>query len=117
MSICFDYVGSQDAAVYEERCGAVCKTRAFRCKMLTSMEPEFAGLPTFDSFSDENASQVGTNPCFGSKDLPANSGPIDVSIFSSSCYGFANSTAPLLVHSGWVLVVYKFCVDSSFDTR
>jgi len=27
-------------------------------------------------------------------------GSISVSIFNSSCYGFANSTAPLLVHSG-----------------
>ena len=34
-------------------------------------------------------------------------GSISVSIFSSSCYGFANSTAALFVHSGWVLVVYS----------
>jgi len=31
-------------------------------------------------------------------------GTIQASIFSSSCYSFANNTAPLLVHSGWVLV-------------
>jgi len=32
-------------------------------------------------------------------------GSVSVSIFSSSCYGVANSAASLLVHSGWVLVV------------
>jgi len=50
-----------------------------------------------------------------SKLLPANSGSIRVSIFSSSCYGFANSTAPLPAHSGWVWVVYKFSIGNSFD--
>ena len=44
-----------------------------------------------------------------SKLLPANLNPIWAGIFSSSCYGFTNCTAPLLVHSGWVLVVCKFC--------
>jgi len=63
---------------------------------------ELAGLSTFDPFSDENVSQVDTKTRLGSKFLPANPHPIQASIFSSSCYGFANSTAHLLVHSGWV---------------
>jgi len=79
------------------------------------MEPEFTGLSTFDPFPDGNASQVDTKARFGSKLLPANSGSIGASIFNSSYYGFANSTAPLPVHSGWFLVVYKFSIGNSSD--
>jgi len=90
--------------------------------MLTPMEPEFAGLPTFDPFSNENASQVGTNPCFGSKDLPANSGSIGVSIFSSSCNGFAGFACKSLAQDPFCGIVefagrfFKGClIWSVFD--
>jgi len=72
------------------------------------MGAKFTGLSTFDPFPDGNASQVDTKARFGSELLPANLVPIWASIFGSSCYGFANSTAPLLIHSGWVLVKGKY---------
>jgi len=81
------------------------------------MESKFTGLSTFDPFPDGNASQVDTKARFGSKLLPAIFDSTWANIFSSSCYGFANSTAPLPAHSGWVLVVYKFSIGNSSDIR
>jgi len=69
------------------------------------MRAGFAGLSTFDPFPDGNASQVDTKARFGKQAFARKSGSHPGSIFSSSCYGFADPIPLLLAHSGWVLVV------------
>ena len=71
----FWVVGCRDATVGDEVLRYL-QNQSTRCKRLTQMGCEFAGLSIFNPFSDENAFQMDTKTRFGSEFLPANSHPI-----------------------------------------
>jgi len=87
------------ATVYEEGCCAVCKTIAWAAKdtyrnraqiLGKNLLPKQVFVSTWNAFSPENGLNVDSPGIW----------TLFLLVSCSECSGFANSAAPLLVHSG-----------------